>query len=103
MKLSELRSLLVEAEKDKDSKNSDPKSGGNIGSEKDEGTPAEVAIRNAGGVGEIKKKTGISAPMMSHLRKPSGHKDNRIPSGQTLANLKAAGVDINKLLPKAKR
>lgn len=75
----------------------------NPGSEKDEGTPAHKAIKDAGGIKKIREKIGLSPAMLSHLRKPQGDPDHRNPSAKTLAAAKAAGVDINKLLPKAEK
>jgi hypothetical protein len=90
MKLSRLH---LEAEEQK-----------NPGSEKDEGTPAHKAIKDAGGIKKVREKTGLSGSMLSHLRKPpkgpEGDTDHRYASAKTLAALKAAGVDIDKLLPK---
>lgn len=86
MKLSRLH---LEAEEQK-----------NPGSEKDEGTPAHKAIKDAGGIKKVREKTGLSPAMISHLIKPEGHPDHRYGSANTIAAAKAAGVDIDKLLPK---
>ena len=72
----------------------------NHGSEKDEGTPAHKAIKDAGGIKKIREKTGISPAMMSHLRKSPNDPDHRAPSADTLARIKKAGGDINAFLPK---
>jgi len=84
MKLSRLH---LEAEEQK-----------NPGSEKDEGTPAHNAIKDAGGIQKVREKTGLSPAMLSHLRKPKGDPDHRNPSAGTLKAARKAGVDINKLL-----
>ena len=63
-------------------------------------TPAGKAIGAAGGEGVVKKKSNISAPMISHMKKPEGHADHRTPSVDTLERLRVAGVNIRQIVPK---
>lgn len=88
MKLSRLH---LEAEEQK-----------NPGSEKDEGTPAHKAFKDAGGIKKVREETGLSPAMISHLKQPKGTINHRNPSARTIKKLRKAGVDINKLLDNVK-
>ena len=107
MKLCALHSLYVEdlsfpilEEEEESDSSSDSSSDGAVGgNRKDTDTPAGKAIGSAGGEGAVHRKSKISAPMISHLKKPKGHKDHRDPSVGTLKRLRNSGVDIKQVVP----
>lgn len=110
MRLRALHSLYVEdlsfpvlfeddgegAEPEQSDNDRPGKIGGNA---KDTNTPAGKALASAGGEAAVGRKSGISKPMLSHIKKPKGHKDHRNLSTGALKRLKDSGVDIKQVVP----